>query len=127
MFFNVCLRSHSFLLCTDWQKSDSSVNREPQVNWGWNSNARDVDGYGWLPALLPFPTPPQKHPGELARRLVTIWLGASPGRSNTLIVICKCTLYLQVDHYTNMPIHTHFSTFFNTFGHLVCFSVGMGI
>ena len=96
------------------------------MNWGWNSNARDVVGYGWLQALLPFSTPPQKRPGELARRLVTIWLGASPGRSNTKIVICKCTLYL-VDHYTNTPIHTHFFTLFNTFGHRVCFSVGVGI
>ena len=27
MFFNVCLHSYLFLLCTDWRKSDSSVNR----------------------------------------------------------------------------------------------------
>ena len=26
----------------DWQKSDSSVDREPQGNWRWNSNSRDV-------------------------------------------------------------------------------------
>ena len=25
VFFNVCLHSHLFLLCTDWRKSDSSV------------------------------------------------------------------------------------------------------
>ena len=42
MFFNVCLRSHSFLLCTDWWKSDSSVDGEPQGNWRWNSNPRHV-------------------------------------------------------------------------------------
>ena len=32
VFFNVCLQSHLFLLCADWQKFDSSVNREPQGN-----------------------------------------------------------------------------------------------
>ena len=32
MFFNVCLHSRSFLLCADWQKSDSSVDAEPQEN-----------------------------------------------------------------------------------------------
>ena len=92
--FQCCLHSRSFLLRTDWQKYESSVNREPQVNWRWNSNPRDIVGYGWLQALLPFPTPPPEHPGELAHRLVTIWLGVSLGRSSTLIVICKCTQYL---------------------------------
>ena len=33
MFF---LRSRSFLLHVDWQKSDSSVEGEPQGNWRWN-------------------------------------------------------------------------------------------
>ena len=42
IFFNVCLHSCSFPLCADWQKSDSSVDGEPQGNWGWNSNSRDV-------------------------------------------------------------------------------------
>ena len=32
VFFNVCLHSRLFLLCADWQKSDSSVNREPEGN-----------------------------------------------------------------------------------------------
>ena len=32
MFFNVCLQSRSFLLRADWQKSDSSVDGEPQAN-----------------------------------------------------------------------------------------------
>ena len=32
VFFNVCLHSRLFLLCADWQKFDSSVNREPQGN-----------------------------------------------------------------------------------------------
>ena len=26
----------------DWQKSDSSVDREPEGNWRWNSNSRDI-------------------------------------------------------------------------------------
>ena len=26
----------------DWRKSDSSVDGEPQGNWRWNSNPRDV-------------------------------------------------------------------------------------
>ena len=30
LFFNVFLHLRSFPLCTDWQKSDSSVNGEPQ-------------------------------------------------------------------------------------------------
>ena len=41
MPFNVCLHSCSFPLLTDWQKSDSSVDREPQGNWRWNLNSRD--------------------------------------------------------------------------------------
>ena len=41
-FFNVCLRSRSFPLHADWRKSDSSVDREPQGNWNWNSNSRYV-------------------------------------------------------------------------------------
>ena len=32
----------SFLLRADWQKIDSSVRREPQGKWRWNSNSRDV-------------------------------------------------------------------------------------
>ena len=34
-------------------------------HWRWNSTSRDV-----LQALLPFPTPPPKRPGQLARRVV---------------------------------------------------------
>ena len=41
-FYNVCLHSRSFPLCTNWWKSDSSVNAEPQENWKWNSNSREV-------------------------------------------------------------------------------------
>ena len=33
MFFNVCLHLRSFPLHADWQKSDSSVDGEPQGNW----------------------------------------------------------------------------------------------
>ena len=39
----VYISSRSFLLLVDWQKSDSSVDGEPQENWRRNSNSRDVD------------------------------------------------------------------------------------
>ena len=42
VFFNVCLHSLSFRLRADWRKSDRSVDGEPQGNWRWNSNSRDV-------------------------------------------------------------------------------------
>ena len=44
VFFKIngCLHSCLFLLRADWQKSDSSVDGEPQGNWKWNSNSRDV-------------------------------------------------------------------------------------
>ena len=42
MFFNVCLHSRYFPLHADWWKSDSSVDGEPQRNWRWNSNSKDV-------------------------------------------------------------------------------------
>ena len=38
--FQRCLHSRSFPLRADWQKSDSSVDREPQGNW--NSNSIDA-------------------------------------------------------------------------------------
>ena len=41
-FFNVCLRSHSFLLHADWRKSDSPVHREPQGNSRWDSNSISI-------------------------------------------------------------------------------------
>ena len=37
-----CLHSCLFLLRTDWQNSDSSVDGKPLGNWRWNSNSRDV-------------------------------------------------------------------------------------
>ena len=40
--FNVCLHSRSFPLRSDWRKSNSSVDGEPQQNCRWNSNSRDV-------------------------------------------------------------------------------------
>ena len=40
--FQCLLHLPSFLLSADWQKSDSSVNRDPQGNWRWNSNSRDI-------------------------------------------------------------------------------------
>ena len=42
VFFNVCLHSCSFPLRIDWRKSESSVDGEPQGNWKWNSDPRDV-------------------------------------------------------------------------------------
>ena len=42
MFFNFWLHLHSFPLRADWWKSDSSVDGEPQGNWKWNLNSRDV-------------------------------------------------------------------------------------
>ena len=36
------LHSRSILLHTDWRKSDSSVDGEPQGNWRWNSHSRDI-------------------------------------------------------------------------------------
>ena len=42
VFFNVRLHSCSFPLRTDWRKSESSVDGEPQGNWKWNSNSRDM-------------------------------------------------------------------------------------
>ena len=40
--FTVCLHSHSFPLRAEWQKSESSVDREPQGNRRWNSNSKHV-------------------------------------------------------------------------------------
>ena len=42
MFFNVCVHSCSFPLCSDWWKSDSSVDGKPHGNWRWNANSRDL-------------------------------------------------------------------------------------
>ena len=42
MFFKVCLHSRSLPLCTDWRKSNNSVDREAQGNWRWTSNSTDV-------------------------------------------------------------------------------------
>ena len=39
---SVFLHSRSSPLHADWRKSDSSVDGEPQGNWRWNSNSRDV-------------------------------------------------------------------------------------
>ena len=42
VFFNICLHLCSSPLRADWQKSDSSVYVNPQGNWTWNSNSRDI-------------------------------------------------------------------------------------
>ena len=39
MFVYICAH---FRFALSWRKSDSSVDREPQGNWRWNSNSRDV-------------------------------------------------------------------------------------
>ena len=44
---------HSFLLRLDWWKCDSSVDGEPQGNWRWNSNSRDV--FASSVFFLPYP------------------------------------------------------------------------
>ena len=67
MFFNVCLHSRSFLLHTDWRKSDSSVDMEPQVNWRPNSKFQRFS------CKLSFLFP-RHHPGELARRLIIFFI-----------------------------------------------------
>ena len=63
--FNSCFSMFVYIRA-DWWKSDSSVDREPQGNWRWNSNSRDSCKLSFL-----FPAPPPKHPRELACRL---WL-----------------------------------------------------
>ena len=53
----------TFGLVSTWQRSNSSVNGEPQGNWRWNSNSRDIVASSPSfshPAGLP------EHPGELA-------------------------------------------------------------
>ena len=49
----------------DWRKSNSSIDREPQGNWRWNSNSKDE-----IASSPFFFRPAARHPGELARRLV---------------------------------------------------------
>ena len=57
-----CLLTFAFV--SDWRKSDSSVEGEPQGNWRWNSISRDVVG-----SSPSFPAPPPERLRELARRL----------------------------------------------------------
>ena len=52
-FFNVCLHSRSFPLHANWQKSDSSVNGEPQ---GIGGGIQILETS--LQALPPSPPPP---------------------------------------------------------------------
>ena len=100
VFFNVCLHSRSFPLCADWRKFDSSVDEEPQGNWRWNSNSRDVVSSS--PSSSP-PSPPER-PGELAHRLVYIlrWKCSEADRTinsflyNVFLQDCFNALSLEV-------------------------------
>ena len=67
----------SFPLHEDWRKIDSSVNREPQGNWRWNSNSRDL--VAWKLSFL-FPPHHQSTPESLLA-------GYLQGKPTT------CTLY----------------------------------
>ena len=40
--FSMFVYIRSFPLRADWRESDSSVDGEPQGNWRWNLNSRDV-------------------------------------------------------------------------------------
>ena len=90
-FFNVCLHLRSFLLHANWQKSDSSVNRELQGNWRWNSNSRD-----FVASSPPFPPPPPppstlpECPRECSRRLIdALW------KIKVKLLLFVCLLFCQ--------------------------------
>ena len=87
-FFNVCLHSHLFPLRANWQKSDSSVNGEPQVNWRWNSNSRDL-----VASSPSFPPPPPalpESPRECSRRLIdALW------KMKAKLLLFVCLLFCQ--------------------------------
>ena len=95
-FLNVCLHSRSFPLRADWQKSDSSVDGEPQLNWRRNSNSRDV-----VASSASFSRPPH----QIARRLALKGLAVWPLSSSYLNIICQlrfpirslCTMKLNVN------------------------------
>ena len=67
MFFNVCLHSRSFLLhsISLAEIENSSVDGEPQGNWRWNSNSRDI-----VASSPSFPHQTPVCPGELTWRLL---------------------------------------------------------
>ena len=64
-FLNVFLHSCSSQLRGDWRKSYSSVDGEPQGNWRWNSNSREV--LASSPSFSHLRR--QSAPGEFGRRL----------------------------------------------------------
>ena len=67
MFFNVCLHLHSFPRHAYGRKSDVLVDKEPQGNWRWDSNSRDVV------AISPSSSSPAtERSGELDCRLIMI-------------------------------------------------------
>ena len=63
-----CLPSCSFPLRADWQKSDSSVDREPQGNWRWNSNSRDV-----VASSRSFSRPASRAPRRAFSQAIFLW------------------------------------------------------
>ena len=75
MFFNVCLHLCLFLLHADCPKSDSSVNGEPQRNWKWNSNSRDI--------VASYPS--FSHPAATAP-----WRACTQAMSHLLVSILLC-------------------------------------
>ena len=74
---NVCVHSHSFLLCTDSQKSESSVKEEPQGNWRWSTNSRDV-----VASSLPFSCPATKVPQRACSQVILINVSWSIGSAD---------------------------------------------
>ena len=72
--FQCLLVSRSFPLLADWRKSDSSVDREQQGNWRWNSNSRDAVAS----------SPSFSHPAARAP-----WRACSQSKS-TLLDVTRC-------------------------------------
>ena len=64
LVFQCLLHSRSFPLRADWRKSDTSVERDPQGIWRWNSNSRDV--FASSPSFF---SPAAGAHGVLARRI----------------------------------------------------------
>ena len=74
---NVCVHSHSFLLCADSQKSDSLVKEEPQGNWRQSTNSRDV-----VASSLSFSCPAAKVPQRACSQVTLINVSWSIGSAD---------------------------------------------